>query len=179
MMTLGNSLSTSGSLATSSSFSVFDAGRAVFQRLGAQVLDVPLVGQFLAAGAEAEQQIALILGGVYHVHLVGQLFVEQNFAARVGQVLGHRLAVLLADMRGPSGSFCRCACNRTVPFCMSLSGTGSVCSVMNSKSAEVERKLAAATSSWLSTWLRSFCAARAAGTGRRKSAMDAANASLI
>ena len=53
-------LRTAGSLATSSSFSV----GCSFQLLLAQVLDVPFLFQFLAAGAEAEHEITLELAGL-------------------------------------------------------------------------------------------------------------------
>jgi hypothetical protein len=47
-------------------------GLHVVHHLGAKVLDLPLVGQLFAAGAESQQKVAFIFRRIHHPHCVAE-----------------------------------------------------------------------------------------------------------
>ena len=97
MVTLGRFLRTVGIFGDQFELVGLDA----VDRLLAQVLDVPLIGQILAAGAEAEHDVALELAGLLEGgDLVDHGLVELEDAVGEGVDLGDRLAVDFADVGG-------------------------------------------------------------------------------
>jgi len=76
-------------------------GLDAVEHLRAKVLDLPLVGEILAAGAEAEHQVAFELAGLGEGRdLVDGAFKELENTAGIGVNLGHGPAVVLGDVRG-------------------------------------------------------------------------------
>jgi len=75
-------------------------GLQAIQGLFAREGYVPLVGEFLPAGSEAEQQITAELVVFVSRDLVGKLFEEPEDTFRVGVDFGNWLTVLLANVSG-------------------------------------------------------------------------------
>jgi len=76
------------------------AGLAVHERLRTQIFDIPFLFEFLASGAKAEHEPALVLAEfAERGDLVGDFFIELHDSAGVSVSLRNRLAVHLVDVR--------------------------------------------------------------------------------